>query len=414
MMTRQDHQMHGRMSFAELGAFYRQLLLDDIIPFWERQVDAEHGGLLNCLRDDASLASDDKYIWSQARALWVFSKLYNTVEPRPEWLAIATGLYRFLAAHGRDAQGYWVWRTNRRGDVLDGPQSIYADGFALYGLAEYFRATGDEEARRIGLETYHRVVERLAVPGSYPLAPYEVPQGMKCHGVSMIFSLVFWEFGRAIGDPTIVDDGYCHTLEVLNHYRRPEHQALLEYIGLDNRPVDSPPGRCIVPGHAIESMWMQMHVLLSRGETARIPAAVECMRWHLERGWDPEYGGIFLGLDLRGVEPPYWGHPTVKTWWQHTEALYATLLAYEQTGEAWCLDWYWRVHDWTFAHYPDPVHGEWRQRLDRQGRPITEVVALPVKDPFHLPRALIYLVDVLERLAGNPVHPTCRKDSPCL
>jgi len=31
--------------------------------------------------------------------------------------------------------------------------------------------------------------------------------------------------------------------------------------------------------------------------------------------------------------------------------------------------------------------------------PIRDTVALPVKDPFHLPRALIYCVDALERLA---------------
>jgi len=44
-------------------------------------------------------------------------------------------------------------------------------------------------------------------------------------------------------------------------------------------------------------------------------------------------------------------------------------------------------------------HGEWTQRLDRQGRPFSETVALPVKDPFHLPRALIYCVNALQRLA---------------
>ena len=75
------------------------------------------------------------------------------------------------------------------------------------------------------------------------------------------------------------------------------------------------------------------------------------------------------------------------------------MLAYQVSGEAWCLDWYWRVHDWAFAHLPDTEHGEWFQRLDRQGRPLEEGIALPVKDPFHLPRAVIYLIDVLDSLA---------------
>ena len=42
--------------------------------------------------------------------------------------------------------------------------------------------------------------------------------------------------------------------------------------------------------------------------------------------------------------------------------------------------------------------GEWRQKLDREGRPFTATVALPVKDLFHLPRVLILCIEVLERL----------------
>jgi N-acylglucosamine 2-epimerase len=44
-----------------------------------------------------------------------------------------------------------------------------------------------------------------------------------------------------------------------------------------------------------------------------------------------------------------------------------------------------------------PEVGEWRQRLDRKGKPMTTVVALPVKDPFHLPRALILSLEVLRQ-----------------
>jgi N-acylglucosamine 2-epimerase len=48
-----------------------------------------------------------------------------------------------------------------------------------------------------------------------------------------------------------------------------------------------------------------------------------------------------------------------------------------------------------------PDYGEWIQNLDRQGRRVNELVALPVKDPFHLARALIYSVGVLEQLAES-------------
>jgi N-acylglucosamine 2-epimerase len=126
-----------------------------------------------------------------------------------------------------------------------------------------------------------------------------------------------------------------------------------------------------------------------------IARAVEAIRWHLEKGWDPECGGILLNIDAEGAAPvpPF---SDTKIWWPHTEALYALLLARRLTGERWCEEWYERVHDWSFAHFPMPETGEWRQRLDRRGQPISAVVALPVKDPFHLPRAAILALQLLE------------------
>ncbi len=42
----------------------------------------------------------------------------------------------------------------------------------------------------------------------------------------------------------------------------------------------------------------------------------------------------------------------MKVWWPHVEALYGTLLAHHLTGEPWCLEWYQKVADWTWAHFP--------------------------------------------------------------
>ena len=101
----------------------------------------------------------------------------------------------------------------------------------------------------------------------------------------------------------------------------------------------------------------------------------------------------------RRAAQPWWRFADAKLWWPHTESLYALLLAYEYSREPWCLEWFTRVHDYAFEHYPVAAHGEWTQRLDRTGKPFSETVALPVKDPFHLPRALILCIDVLQRLA---------------
>ena len=73
------------------------------------------------------------------------------------------------------------------------------------------------------------------------------------------------------------------------------------------------------------------------------------------------------------------------------------LLARSLTGASWCDNWYNRLHQWSFDHFSMPEVGEWRQRLDRQGVPLKNFVALPVKDPFHLPRSLILGVQLLSQ-----------------
>lgn len=395
--------MHLSIRFADLLAIYRAELLERTIPFWlNHAIDRQHGGISTCISDAGQIISSDKYLWSQLRAIWTFSALYNYIEPRDEWLAVARHIYDFAKRHGRDEAGRWVFCVDQHGQVKQGATSIYADGFAIYGLTEFARATGEQEVIDLALATYHNVQQRLAQPGSYRTDPYPLPEGVKAHSISMIFSLVFYELGRLLGDNTIIDAGLFHAREVLDVYRRPDEKLLYEFVRLNNTLIDSPRGRAIAPGHAIESMWFMIHIFRELGDEDRLRQVVETIRWHLEFGWDEEYGGLFLARDAAGDEP-WWPFAEAKLWWPHTEALYALLLAYEISGEQWCLDWFAKVHNYSFEHFPVPNHGEWTQKLDRQGQPFTETVALPVKDPFHLPRALIYACLSLSRLAKNVI-----------
>ena len=385
--------------FVDLLALYRAELLERVVPFWlNHAVDEQNGGLLTCITDEGQVVSEDKYMWSQLRAIWTFSALYNKIEPRPAWLDLARHIFDFARQYGRDENGHWVFSVDKHGRIQQGATSIYADGFAIYGLTEFARATGDKQAIDLALETYRSVQERLARPGSYRTEPYPLPEGVKAHAVSMIFALVFNDLGRYLKDQEIIEASLLHAGEVMDVYLRPDRKLLYEYVHLDNSLIDSPQGRSIVPGHAIESMWFMLHIYRETEDAQRLRQAVEAIRWHLEFGWDETYGGIFHARDAE-ADSPWWRFAEAKLWWPHTEALYALLLAYEVAGEEWCLDWFERVHSYAFSHYPVEQYGEWTQKLDRQGRKLTGVVALPVKDPFHLPRALIYCTRVLERLA---------------
>jgi N-acylglucosamine 2-epimerase len=397
--TRSDEQF-----VKDSAQLYRRSLVDDVVPFWLRHgIDRTHGGITNMLDDAGNLLGTDKYLWSQGRGLWTFSSLYTRIDKRPEWLAFADHIFKYLnQPNNRDEQGRWVFRKDKDGKVLEGNTSIYVDGFALGGLTQYYAATKNETALRLALETYQNILDRLGKPGSYQVAPYHIPPGMKTHGVAMIFSQFFYDLGEVLGRDDMKQNGLNLAYEVLKHFYRPEKDAVVEFVTVDGKYVDSPEGRACVPGHAIESMWFLISIFERSGDIDAIRTCCKIVKRHLELSWDDKYGGLILAIDIDGKDPPFWKYPLFKPWWVQAEALVATAYAYLYTREPWCLQWHRKVQDFAYSHYPVAT-GEWSQWVDREGKRMGNAF-LPVKDPFHLPRALIYLIEILQNRLNAPAR----------
>ena len=173
-------------------------------------------------------------------------------------------------------------------------------------------------------------------------------------------------------------------------------------------------GRYVNPGHTLEDMWFVLHQAMGSGDQAMIERVARVVSKTLEIGWDQEYGGLLLFVDQQGGQPRgsvtgLEGEPMVskiqhdwdnKLWWPHSEALYTTLLAHTLTAEEHLWQWYQKIHDYTFSTFPNPDReiGEWIQIRDRKGVPEQKVVALPVKDPYHIMRNLILIAERLRAL----------------
>ena len=403
------HAHNFLMDVDSLHELYRSTLLDDIVPFWEKYgVDRKYGGLLTCLSDDGVLLSDEKYTYSVARGLWTFSALYNNVEKRDSWLRFARETYQFLAQHARDNNGDWIYSMTRSGTIKQGPVSIWSDCFACYGLIEYARASGDEAPRELARSTLFRIVERTSRDDFDAIAPFTMTPGVMKHGISMMLIVLSDEYLQLQYKPEILTILHDALDRVMNCHLDREQKLLFETVGKDCQRLNTPEGRFVLPGHTIECMWKILRYATRTQDRVLIQSAAEIMKWHLEKGWDTTYGGIVYSLDSSGREPDLPPYPAwdLKMWWVHTEALYGTLLAYELTGENWYIDWYNKIHEYTFSHFPDGPGKDWHERLTRDGAVMTETVNLPVKDFFHTPRMCLYAMESLDHMrreqSGSP------------
>jgi len=148
-----------------LSQQYRKALFDEVIPFWIRHsMDRECGGYFTCLGRDGSVYDRDKFVWLQARQVWMFASLYNRCEKRREWLGIAEHGAAFLTEHGRDDNGHWYFSLTRKGEPLVQPYNIFSDCFAAMGFGQYALAKGDDHARHLAKTTFDRILVRKAEP----------------------------------------------------------------------------------------------------------------------------------------------------------------------------------------------------------------------------------------------------------
>src|SRR5690625_1748638 len=108
--------METKMSFKSLLTFYHQQLFQQVMPFWtENCIEHENGGLNNIVQDNGKILSTDKVMWSQGRALWTFSAIYNQLQKEEKWLDIAHQIAKFIMRVGQNAEDRWLFQFHADG-----------------------------------------------------------------------------------------------------------------------------------------------------------------------------------------------------------------------------------------------------------------------------------------------------------
>ena len=113
------------IKFRTVSLQYKDELLNNIIPFWLlHSQDNEFGGYFTCLDRQGNVFDTDKFVWLQARQVWMFSMLYNNVEKRKEWLECAIQGGEFLKKFGHDSNLNWYFSLTREGKPIIKPYNI--------------------------------------------------------------------------------------------------------------------------------------------------------------------------------------------------------------------------------------------------------------------------------------------------
>ena len=389
-------------NWRDFYSLYSKSLTENVIPFWEKySLDDVDGGYFTCLLRDGNVFDTDKFIWLQAREVWMFAKMFNEWEANPSWLKIAIHGADFLEKYGRNEDGDWYFSLRKDGKPLVSAYNIFSDCFAVMAFAQLAKASGEARYAQIAIQSFERILQRQSNPkGKFSKAIPE-NRALKNFALPMILCNLALEL-EGLSD-TFDIESLIETCvnEVMVDFYNEEYDITLENVKPDGSFSDTFEGRCVNPGHVIESMWFIMDIAERRQDKQLMKLAVDRTIRTLSYGWDEKYGGILYFMDVKNY-PPQALEWDQKLWWVHVETLIALLKGYHHTGDSRCLEWFNKVHEYTWSHFPDPEFGEWFGYLNRQGEVLLPLKGGKWKGCFHVPRGLFQCSKILAKLV-NPI-----------
>jgi mannobiose 2-epimerase len=302
-----------------------------------------------------------------------------------------------------------MWSVKADGSPLDRSKQIYGQSFAIYGLSEYFLASGDKSALARAIEDY-RLVEQYShdhALGGYIEAftnDWQRPAGLRLSHVGLDFPKSqnthlhlmesYTNLYRAWPDAGLKRNLNDLVEVMLNRIITPNGK----YLGLFFDADWTPRSHEISYGHNIEANWLLCETADVIGDPdlkirART-AALKLAQSTLEEGVDTD-GGILNESGPNGLID------SDKEWWPQAEATVGFLNAYQISGDPRYL--LAARQSWNFieTRLVDRVHGEWFHGTKRDGtvQPDEPKISL-WKCPYHNTRACLEFADRLREIAA--------------
>ena len=396
----------NREKLQETRVWFREEL-ERCVNFWLKNgMDPVHGGVYTCLDRTGKIYSTDKSVWMQGRCGWMFAYLCANYGVKEEWLAASKSCLDFMEKYciNHEAGGRMYFTVAEDGQPLRQRRYYYSEAFYASANAEYYGITGDKECLERARRAYNLYWD-LAHGAEDPvgMGPKSTRKG-RSFGLPMIILNVIGILLRVDPEHKAEYEERAQQCvdEIFKYHVKPEMKCLLETVDVDGTPrLNFTDGRTINPGHDIEGVWFILEHAKRTGQTDLVPQAAQIFDWAIEAGWDKEYGGLLYFVDALGLPPEAYEHD-MKLWWPHNEILIASLMLYRDTSDETYLNWFYTTLDYCQKHFSDPEYGEWYGYLRRDGLPtMPSTKGSTFKGPFHLPRCLIMVDNMLGEILSN-------------
>ncbi|OUJ70396.1 AGE family epimerase/isomerase [Hymenobacter crusticola] len=390
-----------------LQIFDFQQELTNILTYWATYVpDPEHGGFYGQLNNDSQpnpLAPKGAVL--NARILWTFAAAYNH-EPRADYLALAQRAYQYFVTHFLDAEfGGVYWSVDYKGQPLDCKKQVYALAFSIYGLAEYYQASGDADALKHAQALYHTIEAHSfdAERGGYFEAHARDWQPL----ADLRLSAKDANEKKSMNTHLHVLEAYTTLYRVWpNAGLRQQLKALL--VNFTDHIIDAdtshlhlffdenwrPKPDAISVGHDVEAAWL----LLEAAEVLQEPELIKQFRQLAVQ----LAAGATEGLAPDGsllYEREFDGHWVAdRHWWVQAEAVVGFYNAYQISGQMKFLAYSEGAWRFIQQHLIDRERGEWFWgiRADYSIMPGEDKVGI-WKCPYHNSRTCL---EMLRRLSS--------------
>ena len=380
----------NRQRILELQEFYRNELITDIIPFWEKNgIDPVNDGFFNYLDRQGDLLSPDKTGSAQGRGVWLFSTLVREVDDSKTWLALAAGGVRFIREHlYRKSDGRIYGEISEDGNSpLHLGEDLQSEVAVAIGLAAYSRVSGDRKALEEARELYALIL-RLEKEKLSPRL--ENPRPVK--KLSFTSGMIRLSQDLRAADPEN-EKAYTKEIkkrgeEVFSLFTDHNRKALMETVSADGSILDGPAGRLVCPENALETIRLLLDEAAFNKDNELKKDLLPLLQWTLELGWDTDCRGFYTYVDAEGRQPLKleWD---LKTWSTHCRAAQTFLTAFVRTGDPFYETWFETIQEYCWDHFPDREKGEWFGYLRRDGSVQMDLKGNGNKNYFILPDFLI-------------------------